>query len=218
MPYLVSLVQQLVHWLFGIQKLLDTLNTNWVNHPWCCHGIAALWACHRPIGIGLTGAVNQLAGNHYVKHTMPNAKPNPYAMPRMASNTNECIAKNGWLQHLFSSQQASTASQWSMSLWLASCCMASCLAKSPCCSGAEQKMVPAALWPMGSQHHSWLASGLASSIEWWCHSMALPQLLGLPQDGPLFFFCWACHWLGHLGHLVLGQTWCPASTMLHSSW
>ena len=46
------------------------------------------------------------------------------------------------------------------------------------------KIIPAALWPMGSPHHSWLASGLASSIECWCHPMALPHF-------------WVCLSVGH---------------------
>ena len=125
-----------------------------------------------------------MAGNHYVKHTVPNAKPNPYAMPWMASNTNECTAKNGWLQNLFSSQQASTAGQWSMSLWLASCCMASWIPKSPCCSGAEQKMVPAAL---GQWDHNITPGWL----------LALHQALNVGVIQWRFHNFWACLRMGH---------------------
>lgn len=135
--------------------------TNWYFTQWC---------------------FEPMAGTHHVNHAMPNTKSNPHEMPYVASNTHGNVMPKKAGFKLYFSQQANTAAQWSMIVWLPSC-MASWIPKTPGCSGAEQKMVPAALWPMGSQHHSRLVSGLASNIGCWCHSMALPQLLSLVLFG-----------------------------------
>ena len=54
------------------------------------------------------------------------------------------------------------------------------------------------LFSIGSPHRLWLAFGLASGIECWCHTMALPQSL----THLWFFSFWAEVQLADL------QTWC----------
>lgn len=174
--------------------------TNWYFTQWC---------------------FEPMAGTHHVNHAMPNTKSNPHEMPYVASNTHGNVMPKKAGFKLYFSQQANTAAQWSMIVWLPSC-MASWIPKTPACSGAEQKMVPAALWPMGSQHHSRLVSGLASNIGCWCHSMALPQLLSLVLFGHSSLFLdlslassfWSS-WsdmvpsLDHASFLLVMKSWNP---------
>jgi hypothetical protein len=127
--------------------------TNWYFTQWC---------------------FEPMAGTHHVNHAMPNTKSNPHEMPYVASNTHGNVMPKKAGFKLYFSQQANTAAQWSMIVWLPSC-MASWIPKTPGCSGAEQKMVPAALWPMGSQHHSRLVLALhqtldAGAIQWHFHN------------------------------------------------
>ena len=76
--------------------------------------------------------------------------------------------------------------------------LASWCPSSPVGSGEEGKMAPAGLFSIGSPHRLWLAFGLASGIECWCHTMALPQSL----SHLWFFSFWAEVQLAGL------QTWC----------
>jgi hypothetical protein len=144
------LVQQLVHWLFGFQNLLDH-TVGYIEYkldqpplvvgslvqlvqPWRC---STMWV--QPTNWYFTQwCFEPMAGTHHVNHAMPNTKSNPHEMPYVASNTHGNVMPKKAGFKLYFSQQANTAAQWSMIVWLPSC-MASWILKTPGCSGAEQK-------------------------------------------------------------------------------
>ena len=93
------LVQQLVHWLFGFQNLLDH-TVGYIEYkldqpplvvgslvqlvqPWRC---STMWV--QPTNWYFTQwCYEPMAGTHHVNHAMPNTKSNPHEMPYVASNT-----------------------------------------------------------------------------------------------------------------------------------